>query len=496
MSIYGRVVAMSSTNFQNTHRTVGDSEVFDDVAELSKGQGSTLYISYAYCGTMKAEKHSFYYYAPWCPHCRHFAPEWERVAAFYASTDKVQVGAVDCTKFRVICNNENINGYPGVKIHHVPADSKKASTMPRATTSKTVIDWLEKHMKEHGVDSGVNIKVVEAQLKNLKMDIIDGDETGKPTFNDHSIAMKSKRLHDAGVAAVSIFHNDFFTGSDVLEGDKYEVALMWVEAISATFPVKQNRLVLSSLVSMMKTSNHWYYADWKVMLDTWKEEGRYKTIPMDLFFLSSDRTLLFCKTYTCSLWTLFHSMTVTDAAVNSTEAKTHLFMPSRVMAAIRLFVQNFFGCEECRENFLSSNPESLIAKLAVRDNEGPHAVIMRMWKMHNAINKAIDKKQWPSRIACPICYVKDGQSVSLEPERLHENEIVAYVVSAYGYDDEDIYAMGVAYNSTLATLWSSVDGFNAMMMITGFFVLLTVAYKTRRQRILDQNVYLTRDHMA
>ncbi|KAL7683493.1 hypothetical protein Plhal304r1_c041g0119511 [Plasmopara halstedii] len=53
MSIYGRVVAMSSTNFQNTHRTV-----FDDVAELSKGQGSTLYISYAYCGTMKAEKHS------------------------------------------------------------------------------------------------------------------------------------------------------------------------------------------------------------------------------------------------------------------------------------------------------------------------------------------------------------------------------------------------------------------------------------------------------
>ncbi len=37
------------------------------------------------------------FYAPWCPHCQQFAPEWEQVAEHYASSPKVFVGAVDCT---------------------------------------------------------------------------------------------------------------------------------------------------------------------------------------------------------------------------------------------------------------------------------------------------------------------------------------------------------------------------------------------------------------
>ncbi|GMF12816.1 unnamed protein product [Phytophthora lilii] len=438
------------------------------------------------------------YYAPWCPHCRHFAPEWERVANFYAKTDKVQVGAVDCTKNSEICNSENILGYPGVKIHHVPADAEKAVMIPRgARSSKGVITWAEKLLEEHGMKSGMSTEDLAAQLKNFRNDGMadaDGGE-GETLYNDQSLEMKYKRLYDAGIAAVSTFQNGFFMGANVLEGERYEAALMWVEALAAAFPMEKNRQVLAMLAESMRTGTRWNHAEWKVLLSKWKELARERTFPVNLFASSDDKAWALCKTYTCGLWTLFHSISVSDVQVSKKSA-VQPWKPSKIMAAIRLFVKNFFGCEECREHFMLSNPESIIDELAVSDGKGPHAVVMWMWKMHNTVNKVLKKDQWPSKRECPVCYVENGEPISLDPARLHEDEIVAYVSSAYGHDDEEIYAMDAAHNGTLVALWSSMEGFNATVMVFGFLLLLGVAYKTRRHRTIDRKILMMRDHTA
>ncbi|KAE9031984.1 hypothetical protein PR003_g27207 [Phytophthora rubi] len=438
------------------------------------------------------------YYAPWCPHCRHFAPEWERIANFYAKTDKVKVGAVDCTQNSEICNSENIHGYPGVKIHHVPADAEKPIMMPRrAMNTKVVIGWAERLMEEHGIKSGVDIEDLNAHLKNFRNDGL-ADENGgegEGTYSDQSLEMKYKRLHDAGIAAVSTFQNGFFMGDNVLEGERYDAALNWAKALAASFPMKKNREALAMLVDSMKTSNHWNYADWKVLLAKWKETASEMTFPENLFTSSEDKGWAYCKTYTCGLWTLFHTISVSDVKV-SRKSTVQPWKPSKIMAAIRLYVKNFFGCEECREHFMLSNPESIIGELAVSDGKGPHAVAFWIWKMHNTVNKATKKAQWPSMTNCPICYVEDGDPISLDPVRLHEDEIVAYVTSAYDHDDDDMYAMDAAYNGTLVAMWSSMEGFSAMMMVFGFFLLLGFAYKTRGQRGLDRKVLMTRDHTA
>jgi thiol oxidase len=438
------------------------------------------------------------YYAPWCPHCRHFAPEWERIANFYAKTDKVQVGAVDCTKNGEICNAEGIFGYPGVKIHHVPADADKAAMMPRgARSSKAVIGWAERLMEEHGIKSGVSVEDLTAQLKNFRNDVegANGDG-GETTYSDQSLEVKYKRLHDAGIAVVSTFQNGFFVGANVLEGERYEAALIWVEALAASFPMEKNRDVLATLIESMRTSNHWNRADWKVLMNRWKEAAREKTFPINLFASSEDESWAFCKTYTCGLWTLFHSITVSEVKA-SEETATEPWRPSRTMAAIRLYVKHFFGCEECREHFMLSNPESIINELATKDSEGPHAVAFWIWKMHNTVNKVLKKEQWPSKTTCPICYVENGEPISLDPTRLHEDEIVAYVSSAYSHDDDEMYAMDAAYNGTLVALWSSMEGFNAMLLVLGLVALLGVAYKTRRHRTLSvKKVLYTRVHRA
>ncbi|KAL3666731.1 hypothetical protein V7S43_008354 [Phytophthora oleae] len=436
------------------------------------------------------------YYAPWCPHCRHFAPEWERVANFYAKTDKVQVGAVDCTKNSEICNNEHIYGYPGVKLHHVPADAEKAAMMPRgARNSKSVIDWAERLMEEHGIKSGVNMEDLAAQLNNFRNDGVAADGNDEEIINDQSLEMKYRRLHDAGIAAVSTFQNGFFMGANVLEGERYNVALMWVEVLAASFPMEKNRQALQLLVESMKTSNHWNHADWKLLMNKWKQLVSDKTFPANLFVSSEDESWAFCKTYTCGLWTLFHSITVTEVKVGK-KSVTQPWKPSRIMAAIRMYVKHFFGCEECREHFLASNPESIIEELAISDGKGPHAVAFWIWKMHNTVNKVLRKDQWPSKAACPICYVENGEPISLDPVRLHEEEIVAYVTSAYAHDDDEIYAMDAAHNGTLFALWSSTESFSAMVMVVGFFALMAVAYKTRRYRTLDRKILTMRDHIA
>jgi len=53
------------------------------------------------------------YYAPWCGHCKHLAPVYEKVAT--ATKGKINVGKVDCTVEKSICTAFSIRGYPTIK---------------------------------------------------------------------------------------------------------------------------------------------------------------------------------------------------------------------------------------------------------------------------------------------------------------------------------------------------------------------------------------------
>ncbi|KAI9907046.1 hypothetical protein PsorP6_003090 [Peronosclerospora sorghi] len=442
------------------------------------------------------------YYAPWCPHCREFAPAWEQVATFYALSDKVQVGAVDCTEDKDICNQEMIRGYPGVKLHHVPADAETSRFMVRGTKStQSVILWAERLMEEHGIRSGVDTNDLTAQLEKLRKNRIlpaDGDPRSDfLVYSDQSLEAKYTRLQDAGMAVLSIVETDFFMGTNVLEGERFEVALLWVEALAASFPFARNRQVLSELVALMKTSTKWRQGDWNVLLDEWKEFALDRTFPVSLFTSSGNDMVAFCTTYTCRVWTLFHSMTVNITNGTETAGALGQWKPSKLMLAIRLYIKTFFGCEKCREHFLHSNPESVIENLAARDTTGPHSLILWIWKMHNTVNERLKKPQWPSRRVCPVCYVDNQTSIALDAWKFHEDAIVAYVASAYGYVDDEIHAIDVAQHRKRFAVWSSAQGFSAMMMVLVLVALFVVAYKTRTYRSFDRKVlFMTRDHVA
>ncbi|KAG2527703.1 hypothetical protein JM16_001534 [Phytophthora kernoviae] len=407
------------------------------------------------------------YYAPWCPHCRQFAPAWEKAASFYADSANTHVAAVDCTQNSEVCNNEGILGYPTIKLYHVPPEGKESIKMPPKSrkNTNTVIAWVEEQMQEHGMKASAGADDIDAHIEKINTDCEMGTATTKtaaavepdgPSYNDQDMTMKYKRLHDAGIAAVSTFENGFYVGTTVLEGERYDAAVTWVEALAASFPMEGNRVALASLAAAMKKQNRWGQAEWDVLITEWKANATVTSFPVNLFEWSEKKKWAYCTTYTCGVWTLFHTLSLSEVQTASP------LKPSEIMAAIRLFVKYFFSCEECQRHFMMANPGSLIGKLAESDAEGPKAVAIWIWKMHNKVNKVLKYSQWPSTESCPKCYVINGEPVSLDPARLHEDEILAYIMSVFGHKDTDLFFLDAAHNGILEAAKSFMQRFSAL----------------------------------
>jgi thiol-disulfide isomerase/thioredoxin len=81
------------------------------------------------------------YYAPWCPHCKTFMAEWDNLGASQEVNGvNVVVEKIDCQENAGVAEQENIEGFPTVKLH-----SKNGSMEYNgARTADAVILWLQK----------------------------------------------------------------------------------------------------------------------------------------------------------------------------------------------------------------------------------------------------------------------------------------------------------------------------------------------------------------
>lgn len=435
------------------------------------------------------------FYAPWCPHCRDFAPELEKVAAFYADSAVVHIGAVDCTRNKDICNDEKIYGYPSLKLFHVPDTaefSRKMSIKGRKTT-KAVISWIEGQLQEYGMASGISEEEIEKQIALIRSNRVVDKAGGAPVLKEQAPEMKYKRLHDAGTAAMLTLENSFYIGTTVLEGDRYDAALKWVEALAVSFPMEGNRVAFATLLDAMRRNDRWEQKDWNELIQKWKTVAQKTVYPKDLLDASEEDGWSTCTTYTCALWTLFHSMTVSNL---QTASPLEPWKPSELAAAMRTYIKFFFGCEECRHHFMKANPDSIITDLAKTDADGPKEVVLWMWRMHNKVNKFLKKGQWPSVQACPICYVEDVQELSLNPAVLHEDDIVAYLTSVFRHEDQSTFSLDYAQNGLGSALWTSVQGFGSTIAGVLVLALLLFAVSSQRHRIVNVKSILQRQHLA
>nr|XP_020145197.1 LOW QUALITY PROTEIN: sulfhydryl oxidase 2 [Microcebus murinus] len=113
--------------------------------------------------------------------------------------------------------------------------------------------------------------------------------------------------------------------------------------------------------------------------------------------------------YPCSLWKLFHTLTVQASTQPKALAGTGFEDdPQAVLQAVRGYVRTFFGCRECGEHFEEMATESLDSV------KTPDQAVLWLWKKHNVVNGRLaghlsedpkfPKVPWPTPDLCPACH--------------------------------------------------------------------------------------------
>ncbi|XP_028628772.1 sulfhydryl oxidase 2 [Grammomys surdaster] len=113
--------------------------------------------------------------------------------------------------------------------------------------------------------------------------------------------------------------------------------------------------------------------------------------------------------YPCSLWKLFHTLTV-QASTHPEALVGTAFEgdPQAVLQTMRRYIRTFFGCKECGEHFEE------MAKESMDSVKTPDQAVLWLWRKHNMVNSRLaghlsedpkfPKVPWPTPDLCPACH--------------------------------------------------------------------------------------------
>ncbi|XP_042101226.1 sulfhydryl oxidase 2 [Ovis aries] len=139
--------------------------------------------------------------------------------------------------------------------------------------------------------------------------------------------------------------------------------------------------------------------------------------------------------YSCSLWKLFHTLTVGAGthpkALDGTGLEDD---PQAVLQTVRRYVHVFFGCKECGEHFEE------MAKESIDSVKTPDQAILWLWKKHNLVNSRLaghpsedpkfPKVPWPSPDLCPACH-EEIKGLGT----WNEDQVLLFLKRHYGRDN-------------------------------------------------------------
>ncbi|KAJ8397159.1 hypothetical protein AAFF_G00010130 [Aldrovandia affinis] len=232
-----------------------------------------------------------------------------------------------------------------------------------------------------------------------------------------------------------------------LEGEELKTFKDFVTVIAKLFPGRP------SVVKLLETLLEWLVSlpleriPYDAILDLVNNKMRISGM-----FLSDRLQWVGCqgsrpelRGYPCSLWTLFHTLTVQAAHRPDALANTGLEEdPLAVLQTMRRYIGTFFGCQECGRHFEEMAKESL-SQVRSLDQ-----AVLWLWSKHNQVNSRLTgalsedsrfpKAQWPTPDLCPACHEeRDGLHV------WNEDRVLSFLKRHYaGPNISPKYASGTS----------------------------------------------------
>jgi len=212
----------------------------------------------------------------------------------------------------------------------------------------------------------------------------------------------------------------------MISGEKLQALKDYLSMLSLTFPKIENSIPqslkwLNERIQLISGSIT--HDDWTRLLD---DSGMSAE-------LSSRGVLVRCRGsqpqyrgYPCTLWSLFHTLTVQAAspAVAGQKQTTSY----TALNTMRGYIANFFTCQQCREHFTK-----MAVEVDAMNDKSDKAAVIWLWSAHNRVNKRLagdttedplfPKIQFPSVKACPDCKTPNGI--------WDEDKVYGFLQSAY-----------------------------------------------------------------
>jgi thiol-disulfide isomerase/thioredoxin len=360
------------------------------------------------------------FYAPWCTVCQDFRDHFVDVAgrmtegALSVGVD-LKVYAVSCQVHKTLCRNWELEVFPQLRLF-------KAGDIN--STGNSVYYKL----KPNSVLKSLQIPVVIDESKEKEKKLKEREKYRETQAAAAAATFKQTKQDDIFRDAHVSFHFALRNGIYMADGPlpiKARVAFEnWLNLLHRTVPPASS---LHLAVTALLDDFEFIVEDEKALL-----EVAFRFAPPKMKWSLACTHGKRGAGYSCGLWNLFHIVTVGVTEWNELSL-TDLSMTIGVEDAaltIRDYIENFFGCEVCRVNFMAAFDSCAHDRCNRLDNNATSVYEWRelplwLFETHNSVNIRLlhekgereeftptlqdeMNKQWPARDNCPKCWHDDG----------------------------------------------------------------------------------------
>mmetsp|Transcript_16828 Transcript_16828/g.24899 ORF Transcript_16828/g.24899 Transcript_16828/m.24899 type:complete len:852 (+) Transcript_16828:34-2589(+) len=203
-------------------------------------------------------------------------------------------------------------------------------------------------------------------------------------------------IHDASLSLITGLKHGVFMSSDSLDKKRQDALSSWLQLLSVSLPPEWGiHILIDALLARMSYISK--------SSDNLQNVLKKHPIPYSNWSPSCNGS------FSCGTWKLLHILTLgvaehrgginlVDSGMMKTNTRT--FTPAEAADVVRDYIANFFGCDECRKNFLAQYDQCSFRRCDRLTNSAYDAtaddwkqLALWMWEVHNDINVQVSQKK-------------------------------------------------------------------------------------------------------
>lgn len=293
----------------------------------------------------------------------------------------------------------------------------------------------------------------------------------------------------------SIFHE--IPSHSTISGEKFIALQKYLEIVSRYAPLGDNgHKFLKELRDYVLNDNSDLNGA-KFLVKANEVQAKYKPVFSSKNWISCHSNVDGLRRFPCSLWMLFHFLTVQSA---ESEQSTD---PLEVLHAVYGYVKYFFGCRQCSEHFQGMAKKNKIWNVTSKDN-----AVLWLWSAHNEVNgrlagditedPAHPKIMYPSTDMCQDCRKETSTDKNIDWDK---TEVLMYMkrvhsmenVSRLGVDDETVLPFSLEKfraKRLLGSVFSDVDMRMGIFLYVFCIGMMIIAVKLFLRRGYRKKMYV------